>query len=234
MKAMESQNSLHIYEEILLLALRDKKGTILFGVNYQHALAGALLAELLLLKKIEIETSGKRKFVKLVDRKFTRNQLLDECIEKLIRSKRKARPQNWVQRFANISRLKHKAAQSLCRKRILKMEEDKVLLLFNRKIYPELNPKPEKLLLEKLSIAIFGGSKEVDPQTTILISICKSTGILNHLFDRKELKKQKLRIKDITTGNLIGQATKEAVEAMQAAIMVATIIPAITVTAVSS
>lgn len=231
---MEPNNNLHIYEEILLLALRDKKGTILFGVNYQQALAGALLAELLLKKKIEIETSGRSKFVKLVNRKSTRNQLLDECIEKLSRSKRRARPQTWVQRFANITRLKHKAAQSLCRKRILKMEENKVLLLFKQKIYPELNPKPEKQLIEKLSNAIFGGIKEVDPQTIILISICKSTGILNQLFDKKELKKQKQRIKDITTGNLIGQATKEAVEAMQAAIMVATIIPAITVATVSS
>ena len=231
---MEPNNNLHIYEEILLLALRDKKGTILFGVNYQQALAGALLAELLLKKKIEIETSGRRKFVKLLDRKSMRNQLLDECLNKLSSSKRRARPINWVQRFANISRLKHKAAQSLCRKRILKMEEDKVLLLFRRKLYPELNPKPEKQLIDRLSSAIFGGSKEVDPQTIILISICQSTGILNHLFDKKELRKQKQRIKDITSGNLIGQATKEAVEAMQAAIMVATIIPAITVATVSS
>lgn len=226
---METSNQLHIYEEILLLALRDEKGTILFGVNYHQALAGALLAELLLRNKIEIELSGKRKFVKLVNRKTTRNQLLDECIEKLAASKRRARPQNWVQRFANISRLKHKAAQSLCRKRILKMKEDKVLLLFNRKIYPELDPKPEQQLMDKISHAIFGNSKEIEPETIILITICNSTGILRQIFDKRKLREKKRRIKDITTGNLIGQATKEAVEAMQAAIMVATIIPAVTV-----
>ncbi len=226
---MEPQNHLHIYEEVLLLALRDKKGTILFGVNHQHAIAGALLAELLLLKKIEIETSGKRKFVKLVNRKATRNQLLDECIDKLGSSKRRARPQAWVQRFANISKLKHKAAQSLCRKNILKLEEDKVLLLFKRKLYPEVNPKPEKQLLSTISDAIFGVSKEISPETVILISICKSTGILDHLFNKKDLRQQKQRIKEITSGNLIGDATKEAVEAMQAAVMVAAIIPAMTV-----
>lgn len=231
---MESNQQLHIYEQILLLALKDEKGTILFGVNYQHALAGALLAELLLKKKIEIETSGKRKFVKLIDRKSMKNQLLDECIEKLAASNRRARPQAWVQRFANISKIKHKSAQSLCRKRILKLEEDKVLFIFNRKIYPEVNHKPEKHLLDTLSDAIFGTSKEIDPQTIILISICQSTGILNHLFDKKELKGQKKRIKEITSGNLIGQATKEAVEAMQAAVMVAAIIPAVTVVTAGS
>ena len=141
---METSNQLHIYEEILLLALRDKKGTMLFGINYQQALASALLAELLLKNIIEIEYSGKRKFVKLVNQKHIGNSLLDECIEKIASSKRRARPQNWIMRFANISRLKHKAAQSLCRKGILKMEEDKVLLIFSRKIYPELNPNPKK------------------------------------------------------------------------------------------
>lgn len=231
---MEPSNKLHIYEEILLLALRDKKGTMLFGINYPQALAGALLAELLLINKIEIESSGKRKFVKLVNQKSTRNTLLDECIGKIASAKRRARPQNWVMRFANISKLKHKAAQSLCRKRILKMEEDKVLLLFSRKIYPELNPVPEKKLMEKMQTAIFGNSKEIDPETVILISICNSTGILRQIFDKSKLKERKSRIKDITTGNLIGQATKDAIEAMQAAIMIATIIPAVTVTTISS
>lgn len=225
---MEASNNLHIYEEILLLALRDKKGTMLFGVNYQQALAGALLAELLLKNKVEIEYSGKRKFIKLVNQKSTGNSLLDECLEKIASSKRRARPQNWIMRFANIRRLKHKAAQSLCRKRILKMEEDKVLLIFNRKVYPELNPKPEKRLLDKIYAAIFGSSKEIEPETIILISICNSTGILRHLFDKAKLREKKNRIKEITAGNLIGKATKDAIEAMQAAIMVAVIIPAVT------
>lgn len=231
---MTASNHLHIHEEILLLALRDKKGTMLFGINYAQALAGALLAELLLKNKIEIESSGKRKFVKLVNQKSTGNALLDECIGKLVSAKRRARPQTWIQRFANIRRLKHKAAQSLCQKRILKMEEDKVLLLFNRKIYPELNPKPEKRLMDKLYKALFGSSKEIDPETVILISICNSTGILRQLFDKSKLREKKNRIKDITSGNLIGKATKEAIEAMQAAIMVAVIIPAVTVTVVNS
>jgi len=231
---METSTHLHIYEEILLLSLRDKKGTMLFGINYPQALAGALLAELLLKSKIEIESSGKRKFVKLVNQKSTGNTLLDECIEKIASAKRRARPQNWIQRFANISRLKHKAAQSLCRKSILKMEEDKVLLLFNRKIYPEIDPRPEKRLMDKMYAAIFGSSTEIAPETVILISICNSTGILKQLFDKGKLREKKKRIKDITSGNLIGEATKDAIEAMQAAVMVATIIPAVTTVAVSN
>ena len=114
------------------------------------------------------------------------------------------------------------------------MEKDKVLLLFNRKIYPELDPKPEKKLMDKIDAAIFGNSKEIDPETVILISICNSTGILKQLFDKSKLREKKKRIKEITSGNLIGKATKDAIEAMMAAVMIATIIPAVTVAAVSS
>ncbi len=49
---MKPQNRLHIYEEILLLALRDKQGTIFYDVHYPQALAAAILAELLLIKKV--------------------------------------------------------------------------------------------------------------------------------------------------------------------------------------
>jgi golgi phosphoprotein 3 len=224
---MQLQNRLHIYEEILLLALRDKQGTIFYDVHYPQALAAALLAELLLIKKVELELKGKRKFVKLADTTPTGDLLLDECLHKISKSKRLARIENWVMRFANIPRLKHKAAQSLCKKGILKMEAQIVLLLFKHKKYPEIDPRPEKQLIEKLRKAIFSKNKTIEPETVILIAICERTGILKHLFDKKKLREKKKWIKEIISGNLIGNATKDAVEAMQAAIFAAVIIPAV-------
>jgi hypothetical protein len=219
------QNQLHIYEEVLLLALKDEKGTIHFGVNYNFALAGAIVAELLLKKIVEVEMEGKKKFLKLKNPKAQGDAILDECIAKLNSAKRRAQVGAWVQRFANLRRLKHRAAESLCRKGILRMEEDKVLLIFTRKLYPEINHKPEKLIMDKLDAAIFTDKKDLDAETIILISICNTAGMLKPIFDKHKLKERKARIKDITSGNVIGQATKEAIEAMQAAVMIATIVP---------
>lgn len=223
---MQQQNQLHIYEEILLLALRDKQGTIFYDVHYPQAIAAALLAELLLIKKVELEVNGRKKFLKLADTKPTGDLLLDECLQKVSKSKRRARVENWVPRFANIPRLKSKAAQNLCKNGILKMEEHKLLFLFKHKKYPEIDPRPEKQLIEKLRKAIFGQNKTIEPETVILIAICQRTGILKHLFDKQKLREKKKWIKEIVSGNLIGEATKEAVEAMQAAIFAAVIIPA--------
>lgn len=226
-----SENGLHLYEEILLLALRDKEGSLHFGIHYQFALAGALVAELLLTHKITIETDRRRKFVVLVDGSPTGDEVLDACLDKLNASKRRQQVQNWVRRFSAIPRLKHRAASSLVKKHILKLEEDHVLFLFKRKIYPEIDPRPEKRILDRMYDAIFSDKREVDPHTLVLIAISESTGLLKANFDKKRLRERRSRIKQIVNGDLVGKATKDAVEAMQAAVMVATIIPAVTVAA---
>lgn len=226
---MKSLNDLHIYEEIMLLALSDKKGTIHFGVHYQIAMAGAIIAELLLKEKIE--TEGKRKFIKVVNAKPTGDDILDECLTKIRDSSRRASIGAWVRRFSNINKLKHRSTQNLCRKGILKMQEEQVLLIFKRKLYPELNHKPENAIIDRIREAIFTETKEIDANTVILISLCHSTGMLKPLFGNKELRNRKSRIKEITEGNIVGNAAKSAVEAMQAAVMVAVIIPAVTASA---
>ena len=58
---------LRLHEEVLLLALRDKKGTIESRAGmYRFALGGAILAELLIEGRIAVE-SGKKKLVEVTD-----------------------------------------------------------------------------------------------------------------------------------------------------------------------
>jgi hypothetical protein len=65
------------------------------------------------------------------------------------------------------------------------------------------------------------------------MSLANSTGLLKVVFDKKELKGRKARIKEIIDGEITGKAAKEAIEAMQAAVMVCCIVPAITTAAIS-
>lgn len=220
------QNTLFLHEEILLLALRDEEGTIASGTMYQYAIGAALLAEMLLSKRIEVEQSGKRKLVNLVDPTPLGEPLIDECLNKISSAKRRATLQTWVSRFANIKN-KHRVAARLCRRGILRADEDKVLLIFTRKIYPEVNPAPERELIRRLEHAIFTETRDIDPRTVVLLSLANSTGILKVVFDKKKLKVRKARIEQIINGEITGKAAAEAIQAMQAAVMVACITPAI-------
>ena len=230
---MTADDHLYLYEEIMLLALRDKEGTISSGVMYQHAIAGAILAELLLDNHITLDKTSKRKLIDVTATARVGDPLLDECLEK-VRSKRRASMQTWISRFSGIKDLKHRVAGQLCRRGILRADEDQVLMIFSRKIYPEVNPEPERRLVNRLRNAIFTDTEELDPRTVVLVSLAHNTELLKATFDKKELKSRKKRIKQIVDGEITGKAAKEAIDAMHAAVMVSCIMPAIVATSVAS
>ena len=224
---MLKQNQLFLYEEIMLLALKDEEGTIASGTNYQYALAGALLAELLLEEKITVEEKKKKKYAALKNSTPLGDPVIDECLNKVLHSKKKQQLQTWVSRFSGLKNLKHRTARNLVERGILRTDEDKVLLLFTRKIYPEVDPEPERRMIERMRKAIFTEQQDIDPRTVVLISLADSTGLLKVVFDKKELKLRKKHIEQIVNGELTGKATKEAIQAMQAAVFVACIMPAV-------
>jgi Golgi phosphoprotein 3 len=233
-KKMKSKSNLYLHEEIGLLALKDEEGTFYSSTNYHFGMGGAILAELLLLKRVAVEQVKKAKFLVVTDDKIIGDVLLDECLQMVINAKRRTRIENWVSKFANLKQLKHRIAQQLCNKGILSEDKDKVLLLFKRRIYPELNPIPEEKIVGRLRSAIQGFDSKVDAKTVILISIAKSTDLLKTFMSRSELRENKERIKQLINGELTGKATAEAIEAMQAAVIVATIIPAVVATTVTT
>jgi hypothetical protein len=118
-------------------------------------------------------------------------------------------------------------AEQLCRRGILRADEDTVLLFFRRKVYPEVNPMPERRIVERMRTAIVSGAGHVDPRTVVLISLAKGAGLLRRALGRDEVKRRKQRIKQIIDGEATGKATKEVIEACEAAVVVAAILPGI-------
>ncbi len=213
---------LHLYQEITLLALKDDKGTVSIE-NLAQLLAGALAAELVLRKNIAL-SDDKKRIVRLLDSNSTGDALLDECVAKLATAKREASLQTWVSRFASIKLLHHKAAQSLCELGILKRSTEKVLLIFNRTTYPEINPKPEQQILQRLEQAIFTETDKLSAEDAILVSLADAGELLNRIYGRKRLKPQRARIKQIVEGEAVGKATREVIQAIQMAVIVAAVI----------
>jgi len=223
---MYSRDQLPLHEEVLLLALRDDEGTIASGTMYQYAIAGAVLAELVLQGRVKVDESKRRKRAIVADPRPTGAPLLDECLEKIAATKPKGLD-HWVGKFAGIGGLKHRVAERLCDRGILREEEGKVLLLFTRRVYTETDPRPEYEIVERLRRAIFTDTRDLGPRTAVLVSLADATGILKVVFDKKELKARKARIEQVVNGEVMGEAAKEAIQAMHAAVMVATVMPAI-------
>ena len=213
--------TLRPHEQLMLLALRDDKGTLESKASmHSFALGGALLAELSLHGRINIEES-KKALVDLVDRRPFGEPVLDDCLGRVADAKRRARASTWVQRFANLKRLRHRVAVGLCQRGILRDDEDTVLLFFKRKVYPTVNPEPERRLVAELRDAVFGESASLDPGLALVVTLADATGLLAAHFDKRSLKRRKPRLESIAEGNLVGAATVRAVRAAQQAAMAA-------------
>lgn len=221
---MTKSSNLHLYEKAMLLILKDEEGTV--GVSmYTYGLAGSILAELFLEQRLESE--GKHALIKVSDPTPLADPLLDECLTLIKNSSKERSAQHWVSTIGGQNKLKDRIARQLCQKGILQEDEGKVLFFFTRKIYPELDPKPEADLIEELHQAIFTDCPSVSAHTAALIAVSNGTGLLSTTFERKELKLRKERIDAIVNGDVAGPASAAAMQAMQTAIFVCCIMPAI-------
>lgn len=217
---MAIPSALSLPEEILLLALRDKEGTIASGVWWSYGVGGAILAELLLRGKIAI--TDKR--VDVTDATRIGDPLLDEALATIGAAKRRAAPSKWASRFAGMKELKKRLAEPLVRRGVLRVDEDQVLWIFTRKIYPEVDPKPEKALISRLEKAITGDAVNLDPRTVATIAIANAIGALKVVFPKQLLKERKARLKSITAGDASSKAVQDAIAAVVAMIVMTTVI----------
>lgn len=226
---MKTARHLSLYHEVTLLALKDEKGTVESGAYILPAIGAAILSELLLSGRVEIESEGKKSFTRVVSTEVLGDDLLDECLQRIHASKKRHKLQTWVTRFSNTKNLRHRVALDLCARGVLRASQDKVMFVFKRRIYPEIHPKPEREIVARLKKAIFGAGP-VDPRTVALVAIAQAANLLKNAVDRKRLKDRKERIKRITSGEATGRAAKDVIEAAQAAAAISVIIAASVVT----
>ena len=222
---MASQ-SLPLYEEILLLALDDEKGTTNLGGFFANAMGGAILAELAMNGSIAI-ADDKGKKVKVLQRGRLDDPILAECLALVADAKKPKKAKEWVMKFAGLKDLKNRAARQLVTKGVLTEETGSVMKIFKRTIYPEVDGGPEKDLRERMKKAIFTSTMELEARTVIIVALAQAANMLNGIFPKKKLKERKKRLEKLTSGQLAGKATKEAVEAIQAAILVCAVVPVV-------
>ena len=205
----------------MLLALKDEEGTINGGTIYPFELGGAVIAELAIDDRISIDPDSKK--LTVTDRAPTGDPLLDHWLGQMADSKKTRRAAEWVGRVAGTGDLKHRVAMQLVRRGILRADEDKVLLVFTRKVYPELDPKPERELMDRLERAVFDDD-DVAPRTAILVALAHHSGLLRVVFGKKRVKARRDHLVSMAEGSAAAGATKEAISAMEAAIMVVTVV----------
>ncbi len=222
--------SLRLHHELLLLALHDEKGTLAFGEMIEYGLGGALLTELVLEGRASVVEAGGRRRKQLVELASTttlRDAALDAALQKLAAAKRRASPGSAVTRIGGIRGLRALVATDLARRGILQESTQRVLLLFRRRVYPTLDPQPERAVIARVRKAL-EGTAVVDTRTAALIGLADATGSLSAIYKRAELRALRPRLKAIREADMGSQAAREAITAVTTAIVVAAAAAAVT------
>ncbi|TWT64266.1 GOLPH3/VPS74 family protein [Rubinisphaera italica] len=213
---MTESKPLHLYEELLLLALHDEKGT-LNGGYIEHALAGAVLAELLLEDQIIIDDQANG-LIKLQMDKEPDDPLFRKAYRLINLWQKPMSLEGLLSELANLSSLRYLATEQLCDRGVVENVEETILYIFSRNIYPTLNPAPEQEIVSRIRDGIFNDEAQLDPRTCALISLAHHTDYITAAISFHERAKHKARIEVIAKEELAGSATQKAIAACQAAV----------------
>ncbi|MFT4542085.1 MAG: Golgi phosphoprotein 3 [Planctomycetota bacterium] len=214
--SIEEETTLSLPEEALLLALRDKAGTLHSSQGSQCALAGAFFAELALRGQIKIEGEC----IKLLGRsdasKTQVDLLLNEIYSEIEASPNTFPSKFWIALVASRGELLTRVAGSLTERGILEAEVDTFAWIFRRRRWPELDPLPERELLERLRKVIFDQVDTVAPRTAALLALAYRSRVLEPVFGQ-ELESRREHIEQVIAGNHALDTTQAALDQQAAA-----------------
>lgn len=205
---------LPVYQEVLILALRPDRGTAPAGVWTNIGVGGGMLADLALNDRISLE--GKRKKVAITDRSPMVDPLLGAALQRITVKGRRLSAQNWVAKLGTRKSF-HAAGERMCELAVLRPGKVRVLGLFPRRAFIEVDPEPRREILERVEAAAFDDSADPDPRTIALTVIAQSIGALRQHFDKRSLRARKKHFKALAERNEIAKATAAAVQVAQAA-----------------
>ena len=209
---------LTIAEQLLLLALHDEKGSVVFSAStaLPYGLAGATLVDLFLAQRITVSD----KKVQVLDKAPLGDEILDEALQLIQASTKPHDLKYWVQRVHDkVKHLKDRLADSLVQKGILSREEHRWLRVFSSTRYPTEDIAPEYEMRNTLRNIVLL-DQEPDDRELALIGLVKACELVNELFAKQERRAAKKRMKELTEGEVVGKAVAAVVAEMTAAVTV--------------
>jgi golgi phosphoprotein 3 len=194
-------------EQLMLIALKDEKGTVLFTAMgiLPFSIVGAILIELYFAKKIDYEDNK----ITIIDPSPSGNAFFDEILKIIVDSGKRKDTKYWLLKITDkIKNIKEKTLQHLVRSNVLKEETYKVLSLITKTKYPTINPEPEIELRSRIKKFILR-HENPDERNIALLSLVQVTRLLEDIFMKEEIREAKERINELVERTHMGDAIRE-------------------------
>lgn len=218
-----------IAEDLLLLLLDDDSGQPLVdGTKLPRVLAGAVLLELALDGYVTPAEGGEdvkkgRLAVRLDG--TPDDPILARTVEVIRESRRPMKPEAAIEKLD--SEMRAAVFERVIDRGWVREDRRKILGIFPSKIWPPVDESHERGVRRDLEQVLVDGL-DPNPRTAALISLLSAVDAAAKAFpdaDRKAIRK---RAKDIAEEEWAGAAVRKAVDAINSAVFVAVMVPAMT------
>lgn len=209
---------LSIPEEIILLAIDEKAGTLMLlpDRSLDFALSGAMMIELSRRGKIETVDDV---FLKVINRDPTGDKILDEAME-LIPNSPHLTIENALARIARKGdSWVEKHFESLVEKGALEKKEDRFLWLVRESTFPIKDRKCLDDLRMRVREAVINQDKALDGHDVALVALMDACKISFTIFSGAELAKYSKRFDEISKIDPIARAVSFAISEIENAIL---------------
>lgn len=224
-------SELLLAEELFLLTHDEASGKTDWVTALDQGLAAGLLLDLAAAELVVADGDDLRAV-----RGEPAHPLLAEARDAISQSGKARGTKGWVGKLPSaLKPLATKVGQSLAERGVLEERRRKVLGLFPTTQWPELDPAPEQALRKRLRTVLEDGA-EPSPRETLLISLLSPLGLIDGVVDKPHRKEAKARAKTLSESAATGPTAKalnETVQGIQAALIVAIIIPTVVSTSSS-
>ncbi|TJZ57247.1 GPP34 family phosphoprotein [Streptomyces piniterrae] len=209
-----------ILAEELLLVGRDSDGrSLLNSITATRGVAGALLIELALRGEIGVrdgrlvadESAG-------ADAERAAHPELDRLVARIRAESRARKPKWWVEK-AESREVNTRLLTGLAQRGVLAEEPHRVLGLFPVPRWVDNDPQPAAEARRRLVGAM--GAGPVEARTAALVALVDACGLSRRLFPDVPAAGRKARIKELSKGAWAATAVRDAVRAVQGAVVVA-------------
>ncbi|WP_350273957.1 GPP34 family phosphoprotein [Kribbella sp. HUAS MG21] len=211
-----------IAEDLLLLLYDDATGKPIAGSpGLDYALAGAVLIELTMQRKLDITTEGKPGRLEVLDGAPTGDPILDERLAYVV-GKPGKKPKDQLGKLSK--HLRDQLLARLAERGILQADQGKVLGLFPVTRWPARDARHEQEVRTRLTGVLIQGLAP-DERTGALIALLSALNavpkVVTDAVDKRALKQ---RAKEIAESDWAAEAVKKAVAEMQAAVTTAIVV----------
>ena len=196
-------------EEVLLLALDDEKGKVkeLPRITLDTAITAAALMELTFLRRLD---AGPQKLF-VCDTSPVGDPVLDEVLAELSKTSEDKPIAYWISLLTeSLTGLEDKVLASLVQKGVLKVENHRILWVFQQRRYPVINNTEITEIKARLRKIIETGELP-DPRDAVLISLVHACHLFSEIFSEEELEKHLPQITKLAKFDFVGQALAESI-----------------------